>query len=184
LKDQGFFVSTNRVRTLLRTLTLFGVTAIAASICTPTAARAATPPTAAATSHVTVRSPQAQAAYAARMRSYRIVGAARAQQGKPYRFGAGGPSAFDCSGLTGYAYRHEGITLPRTADQQYRAARHIAASAARPGDLVFWVSGGHAYHAAVYAGAGQVWHAPKPGRRVQLETIWSWSEVRFGRIGA
>jgi cell wall-associated NlpC family hydrolase len=183
LKDQGFFVSTNRVRTLLRRLTLIGVTAIAASTFTPTAAQAATPPTAAAAVHVTIRSPLAQAAYAARMRSYRIVGAARAQQGKPYRFGASGPSAFDCSGLTTYVYRHEGITLPRTADQQYRAARHITASAARPGDLVFWVSGGHAYHAAVYAGGGQVWHAPKPGRRVQLEKIWSWSQVRFGRIG-
>jgi cell wall-associated NlpC family hydrolase len=174
-------VSSTRFLTALRRLALTGLATIAVSTLTPAAAHAATPPT---TASVTVRSPQAQAAYAARMRSYRIVGAARAQQGKPYRFGASGPNAFDCSGLTGYAYRHEGIVLPRTADQQYRAARHISATAARPGDLVFWVSGGHAFHAAVYAGAGQVWHAPRPGRHVQLESIWSWSEVRFGRIGA
>jgi cell wall-associated NlpC family hydrolase len=187
VKDQGISVSTIRVKTLLRRLTLVGVAAVAASLM-PSAAEAATPPPAASApvataTHVTVRSLPAQAAYAARMRSYRIVGAARAQQGKPYRFGAGGPNAFDCSGLTGYAYRHEGIVLPRTADQQYRAARPVPAAAARPGDLVFWVQGGHAYHTAVYAGAGHVWHAPKPGRRVQLEAIWSWSQVHFGRIG-
>jgi len=176
-------VSTNRARTLLRRLTLLGVTVIAASTFTPTAAQAATPPTIAAAAHRTLKSPLAQAAYAARMRSYRIVGVARAQQGKPYRFGATGPSAFDCSGLTRYAYRHLGITLPRTADQQYRAARHVRAAAARPGDLVFWVRGGHAYHAAVYAGGGRVWYAPKPGRRVQLGRIWSWNQVRFGRVG-
>jgi cell wall-associated NlpC family hydrolase len=117
------------------------------------------------------------------MRSYHIVAAARAQHGKPYRFGATGPSAFDCSGLTGYAYRSVRINLPRTADGQFRVARHLAAAHARPGDLVFWVSGGHAYHVAVYAGRGRVWHAPKPGRRVQLTSIWSWGQVRFGRIG-
>jgi cell wall-associated NlpC family hydrolase len=173
-------VSTIRVTTVLRRLALIGLATIAVTTLAPSAAQAADPP---AKASVTVRSAQAQAAYVARMRSYRIVGAARAQQGKPYRFGASGPSAFDCSGLTGYAYRHEGITLPRTADAQYHAARPVPAALARPGDLVFWVSGGHAYHAAVYAGAGRVWHAPKPGRRVQLETIWSWSQVHFGRIG-
>lgn len=129
------------------------------------------------------RSSGAQIAYAARMRSYHIVAAARAQQGKPYRFGARGPGAFDCSGLTGYAYRRVRISLPRTADGQFRATRRIAPRAARPGDLVFWVSGGHAYHVAVYAGAGKVRHAPKPGQRVQLTSIWSWGQVRFGRIG-
>jgi cell wall-associated NlpC family hydrolase len=125
----------------------------------------------------------AQIGYAARMRSYHIVAAARSQRGKPYRFGARGPSAFDCSGLTGYAYRTVRINLPRTADAQFRVARPIAKAAARPGDLVFWVSGGHAYHVAVYAGAGKVWHAPRPGQRVQLTAIWSWGQVRFGRIG-
>jgi cell wall-associated NlpC family hydrolase len=120
---------------------------------------------------------------AARLRGYRIVAAARAQRGKPYRYGARGPSAFDCSGLTGYAYRVAGVRLPRTASQQYRLARPVARSAARAGDLVFWVSGGHAYHVGVYAGGGKVWHAPKAGDRVRLASIWSRSQVRFGRIG-
>lgn len=166
-----------RVKSLLRRLALLGAVTVAASTISPAAAIAAPH------ASVTGRSASAQIAYEARMRSYHIVAAARAQQGKPYRFGANGPSAFDCSGLTGYAYRSVRINLPRTADGQFRAARPVSKSAARPGDLVFWVQGGHAYHVGVYAGAGRVWHAPRPGRRVQLASIWSWSEVRFGRIG-
>ena len=125
----------------------------------------------------------AAAARAALLRGTRIVAAARSQRGKPYRLGAGGPSAFDCSGLTGYAYARARIKLPRTAQAQYRVARPVARSAARAGDLVFWVSGGRAYHVGVYAGQGRVWHAPKPGDRVKLATIWSARQVRFGRIG-
>jgi cell wall-associated NlpC family hydrolase len=126
---------------------------------------------------------RASAIQIARVRGARIVAAAGAQHGKPYRRGAQGPVAFDCSGLSSYAYRAVNIHLPRTADQQYRTARRITKSTARPGDLVFWVSGRHAYHVAVYAGAGRVWHAPKPGDRISLAKIWSPKEVRFGRIG-
>jgi cell wall-associated NlpC family hydrolase len=160
-------------RFLLRRFAVLVAIAIAATTLVPAAASAS----------VAGRSGSAQIAYAARMRSYHIVAAARAQRGKPYRFGADGPAAFDCSGLTGYAYRSVRISLPRTADGQFRVARPIAKSAARPGDLVFWLTGGHAYHVAVYAGAERVWHAPKTGQRVQLTAIWSWSSVRFGRIG-
>ena len=125
----------------------------------------------------------APAARAARMRGYRIVAVARAQQGKPYRFGARGPNAFDCSGLSGYAYRKVHLTLPRTANDQYHATKHVPRPAARPGDLVFWVRGGHAYHVGIYAGNGRVWHAPKPGSRVKLAPIFSPGEVHFGRVG-
>lgn len=124
------------------------------------------------------------AAEAALLRGRRIVAAASAQRGKPYRRGAQGPGAFDCSGLSGYAYRSVHIHLPRTADQQYRAAHPVGRAAARPGDLVFWVHGRHAYHVAIYAGAGRVWHAPKPGDRVRLARIWDSGQVRFGRVGA
>ncbi|MEU4245677.1 C40 family peptidase [Actinoplanes sp. NPDC026619] len=116
------------------------------------------------------------------LRGERVVAAARAQQGRPYRHGAVGPRAFDCSGLTTYAYRSVRVTLPRTANAQFHAAQPISRAAARPGDLVFWVQGGHAYHVGVYAGAGQVWHAPKTGDHVRLARIWSWREVHFGRI--
>ncbi|MBL7258181.1 C40 family peptidase [Paractinoplanes lichenicola] len=129
-------------------------------------------------------SPDAAASAALAARGTTIVAAARAQRGKPYKYGSRGPTAFDCSGLTGFAYAKAHVTLPRTAQAQYRTAKKITAAAARPGDLVFWVSGSHAYHVAVYAGAGQVWHAPKPGDRVKLAKIWNWKQVKFGRIPA
>lgn len=126
--------------------------------------------------------PAEAAAPALKIRGDRVVAAAKAQRGKPYHFGAAGPGSFDCSGYTGYVYRTVHIELPRTAEQQYRASRHISRSAARPGDLVFWVHGSHAYHVGIYAGGGRVWHAPKTGDHVRLAKIWSSGEVRYGRI--
>ena len=149
----------------------------------PAPAVPARPTTAAAAPQAKAARTTAPAARAARMRGYRIVAVARAQQGKPYRFGARGPNAFDCSGLSGFAYRQVHLTLPRTANDQYHATRRISRPAARPGDLVFWVRGGHAYHVGVYAGNGRVWHAPRPGSRVKLAAIFSPGEVHFGRIG-
>ncbi|MGK5682107.1 C40 family peptidase [Actinoplanes sp. URMC 104] len=165
--------------TLRRLLLLVAATAIATTLLvTPSAAQAASAAPAAA-----APAARAAAAGAAAARGVRIVAAASAQRGKPYRYGAAGPGAFDCSGLAGYSYAKVGLRLPRTAQAQYRTARAVPKAAARPGDLVFWVSGGHAYHVGVYAGAGRVWHAPKPGDRVRLAPIWSWSQVRFGRVG-
>jgi cell wall-associated NlpC family hydrolase len=120
-------------------------------------------------------------AHAAAVFGQRVVAAARAQKGKPYRSGARGPRAFDCSGLTGWAARRAGAKLPRTADAQYHRVRKVSRRNARPGDLVFWLSGGHAYHVGVYAGRNRVWHAPRPGQRVRRVKIWT-RDVRFGRI--
>jgi peptidoglycan DL-endopeptidase CwlO len=63
---------------------------------------------------------------------------AEAQIGKPYQFGGTGPDAFDCSGLVMMAYRAAGIDIPRTALQQWQWGPQVAASAASPGDLVFF----------------------------------------------
>ena len=51
----------------------------------------------------------------------------------------------------------------------------------RPGDLVFFFSGSHVYHVAMYAGHGKIWHAPKPGDRVKLVPLWT-THVRYGRV--
>ncbi|WP_250034368.1 C40 family peptidase [Paractinoplanes maris] len=175
---------------LRRLLLLIAATAIATTLlitpsatraeATPSAAQAAATPSAARAGATPKLTPVA----AGIIRGNKIVAVARAQQGKPYKYGARGPGAFDCSGLSGFAYGKVGLTLPRTAQAQYTAARKISQAAARPGDLVFWMSGGRAYHVAVYAGAGRVWHAPKPGDRVKLARIWSASQVRFARIGS
>ena len=91
----------------------------------------------------------------------RAVHVAAAKRGAPYQWGAVGPHRFDCSGLTMWVYARLGKRLPRTAAQQYAATRHIPASARRPGDLVFFKTrSGFVHHVGIYAGAGQLWHAP------------------------
>ena len=100
--------------------------------------------------------------------------------GKPYVWGATGPNSFDCSGLTQWTYRQVGRTLPRTAAQQ--AAATIRVSKPWVGDLVFFKnSSGHVYHVGIYAGYGQIWDAPKPGRVVSKRKIWT-SAVFYGRV--
>ncbi|HCU91816.1 MAG TPA: hypothetical protein DHU96_03400 [Actinobacteria bacterium] len=68
----------------------------------------------------------------------KVIAYARAQIGKPYQFGATGPDAFDCSGLTMMAYRAAGITIPRTSQQQWAFGKQIPPGQVRPGDLVFF----------------------------------------------
>lgn len=103
----------------------------------------------------------------------RIVEAAAAQEGDPYSYGATGPDAFDCSGLTQYAHKQAGIELPRTSSDQRAATPEVAQSEKRPGDLVFFDDGGGVYHVAIYAGDNQVWTAPEEGENVQLKELWT-----------
>ncbi|GAA4933240.1 C40 family peptidase [Streptomyces coeruleoprunus] len=111
----------------------------------------------------------------------KALNVAAAKKGSPYKYGAAGPTRFDCSGLTLYAYKQAGKTLPRTAQQQYNKTRHISGSALLKGDLVFFHSGGRVYHVGIYAGGGKIWHSPKSGSVVKLDRIWSKS-VYFGRV--
>ncbi|MGI8458180.1 MAG: peptidoglycan-binding protein [Propionibacteriaceae bacterium] len=90
---------------------------------------------------------------------------AKKQLGDSYRFGATGPNSWDCSGLTGGAWKAAGVKLPRTSQAQYRAGRAVSKSNLRAGDLVFFYSGRS--HVAIYAGGGKVIHASKPGTPVQ-----------------
>jgi len=115
-------------------------------------------------------------------RDARVLRVARHQLGDRYRYGAIGPNAFDCSGLTAYAYRKAtGKHLPHNSSAQRGHTRRISARAARPGDLVFFHHGGHIYHVAIYAGHHTVIHAPYPGQRVKRERIWT-SAVTYGRV--
>ncbi|MFE6692007.1 C40 family peptidase [Streptomyces sp. NPDC057743] len=106
---------------------------------------------------------------------------AASKEGAPYQWGAQGPDAFDCSGLTLYSYRRAGRALPRTAAQQYRRTEHVSRSARRGGDLVFFHAGSGIYHVGIYAGEDRIWHAPKAGAVVRLERIWS-RTVWYGRV--
>ncbi|MFJ9823724.1 C40 family peptidase [Streptomyces sp. NPDC101160] len=106
---------------------------------------------------------------------------AASKKGSPYRYGASGPTRFDCSGLTLYSYKRAGKTLPRTAQQQYNTTRHISAASRQKGDLVFFHSGGRVYHVGIYAGNNAIWHSPKTGSWVKLDRIWT-SKVSYGRV--
>lgn len=70
----------------------------------------------------------------------RVIAFAEAQVGKPYVFGAAGPTAYDCSGLTMQAWAQAGVALPHSAAEQYTYGRHVAYSDLRPGDLIFLYS--------------------------------------------
>ncbi|MFF3299395.1 NlpC/P60 family protein [Streptomyces sp. NPDC002908] len=94
--------------------------------------------------------------------------------GKPYVWGATGPSSYDCSGLTQAAWRAAGVSLPRTTYTQINAGQRVSRSELAPGDLVFFYSG--VTHVGLYIGGGQMIHAPRPGAPVRIAPI---SEMPF-----
>jgi len=111
----------------------------------------------------------------------RVLREAAKLKGTPYRYGGTTTRGLDCSGYTGLVYKRAGKKLPRTSRQQYSATKHLSRKAARPGDLVFFKSGGGSvYHVGIYAGGNMLWHASRPGRPVAKAKIWS-SNVAFGR---
>jgi hypothetical protein len=113
----------------------------------------------------------------------RVVRVARRHVGERYRYGGTSPrTGFDCSGYTMFSYRHgRTAALPHNAEAQRRARgmRSIRRSHARPGDLVFYMSGGSAYHVAVYAGHGYQYSATDPQQGVRYQPISS-RNVTFG----
>jgi cell wall-associated NlpC family hydrolase len=108
----------------------------------------------------------------------RAVAFALAQRGKPYRWGAAGPDAFDCSGLTWAAWRRAGVTIPRTAAGQL-AALPRATGPLRPGDLLVYPSAGPSRrHVAMVIGPGRMVEARGTGIPVRVRPI------RRGWLGA
>ncbi|MEU6989880.1 C40 family peptidase [Streptomyces sp. NPDC046465] len=109
----------------------------------------------------TAKAPNARAASAVSY-AYQAIGS-------PYVWGATGPHAFDCSGLTQAAYRSAGVSLPRTTYAQIATGKRVSRSELRPGDLVFFYSG--ISHVGLYIGNGQMIHAPNPSAPVRLAPI-------------
>ena len=98
---------------------------------------------------------------------------ALAYAGRPYVYGGSGPRGFDCSGLVRYVYRRKGLWLPRTADAMYhsRKLKRVPRASARRDDLVFWVSGGHAYHVALFIKGRRIVHTGD-ARGVRVTKWW------------
>lgn len=103
----------------------------------------------------------------------RIAATARAQLGRPYRFGGQGPDAFDCSGLVLFSHAAHGLAVPRTTTDQYRAAAPVPEPQLLAGDLLFFRfdSGDKVDHVAIYLGDGRFVHAPQSGRPVELRRL-------------
>lgn len=117
-----------------------------------------------------------------------VMTAARSQIGVPYAWGDETPGkGFDCSGLTQWAMKQAGITLPRTAEEQRKATPSVkgvtwspsdgqaaydaAIAKLQPGDLVFLSSGGYAHHVGIYVGDGNILDAPSTGKTVQVRPL-------------
>jgi cell wall-associated NlpC family hydrolase len=113
----------------------------------------------------------------------RAVAYALDHLGAPYVWGAAGPSAFDCSGLTMAAYAAAGVGIPRVSRAQWGAGRHVDLASLIPGDLVFYADNtadpSTIHHVGMYIGRGLMVHAPHTGAVVRVASIW-----RSGYIGA
>ena len=94
---------------------------------------------------------------------------AYAQLGKPYVYGASGPNAYDCSGLTMRAWGAAGVSLPHNAAAQQSDTRYVSYGELQPGDLVFF--GSPAGHVGIYIGGGRMIAAPHTGDVVKIQSI-------------
>lgn len=105
---------------------------------------------------------------------------AQAQAGKPYVFGAAGPDAFDCSGLTMAAWATAGVSLPHASSVQYSVTSRVDSGSLIPGDLVFFYNDLH--HVGMYLGGGMFVHAANPTDGVVIEPLFSsyWQSVYMG----
>jgi peptidoglycan endopeptidase LytE len=103
---------------------------------------------------------------------YAIAGTALSFRGVPYRNGGSDPSGFDCSGLVWYVFAQNGLRVPRTVDEQYRAGTPIDRSSVGPGDLVFFnTKGAGATHVGISIGGDEFVHAPNTTGEVRVERL-------------
>jgi len=101
----------------------------------------------------------------------KVVAFVYAQLGKPYVFGASGPDAYDCSGLTSAAWASVGISIPRTSEEQWAGLPHVPTSDMQPGDILVFNGAGHV---GIYVGGGMMIDAPHTGLDVEKVALSGW----------
>ncbi|MCL3837226.1 C40 family peptidase [Aeromicrobium duanguangcaii] len=119
---------------------------------------------------------------AAAARGKKIVRQASKYKGTPYVWGGTSPRGFDCSGYVQYVVKKSiKKKLPRVAGAQMKKGKSVSKGSKKKGDLIGFYSGSGYYHIAIYAGDGKVWHAPRPGKSVKKEKLWT-SKYKVRRL--
>ena len=101
----------------------------------------------------------------------KLVSQAHKYLGTRYVYGGSSPRGFDCSGLVQYCLKNLGVSVGRSSSSQYSSGVAVSRSNLQPGDLVFFSKGGGISHVAIYAGNGQVIHAPRAGKTVCYQSL-------------
>lgn len=117
----------------------------------------------------------------------KVMDEALKYQGNPYSWGGSTPqTGFDCSGLTQWTYKQVGISLPRTAQEQFYASKKVAVSEAKAGDLVFFTgtyAGKYITHVGIYLGNGRMYNSNDSGIKYDnLSGYWKKHLVGYGRV--
>jgi cell wall-associated NlpC family hydrolase len=132
-------------------------------------------PTAAAPATVSSSVPLPAPAAGSRLAA--LLTAAKSRIGLPYVYGAAGPSAFDCSGFTQWAFQQIAISLPRSAAEQWVAGPHLSYAAAQPGDVLAWAGDptapGYVTHVALYLGDGMMISAAHTGTTIAITPVYT-----------
>lgn len=174
--------TTNRFRKFL-IVPLIVVALTAGLLTASVVSRTTTPPAEAAVAPASSGVVKALTAKALKIRTRagKATRVAMAQRGDRYRYGAAGPNAFDCSGLTSYSWKRAGKAIPRTSTAQRRWTRTVSWKGKKPGDLLFY-SG----HVAMYVGwsHGRNWmvHASNRGKPVQVVPLRTKGLIKIGRV--
>ncbi len=175
----------DRKRRTLRAAVTTTVTGLALTVPLGSTAFAALNPTALKSLHLDTAMLEKVQAYdkyrtreaSQRKRARKALRFARQQIGKPYRWGAAGPSGYDCSGLMMAAWRRAGVKIPRVTYAQYRQVdRKVGVGSLKPGDLIFFHGRSHV---GMYVGHGRFLHAPNSGSRVRIDKFGAARKKQF-----
>lgn len=128
---------------------------------------------------VTPQAPNLDLGNAQQVRAKKALRAAESKIGAPYVYGAAGPNAFDCSGLTSWAFKQAGKTIPRDSYGQMGGGTQVSGLAnAQPGDILVFNGGGHV---GIYAGNGMFVHSSTEGVPVKRDKVKAWNLVSIRR---
>ncbi|CEN88269.1 C40 family peptidase [Paraclostridium sordellii] len=106
-----------------------------------------------------------------------VISLAKQQLGKPYVWGAEGPSSFDCSGFTQYVFKNAaGKNLPRVSKEQSKFGQSVNKSNLQKGDLIFFDTDkdGVVNHVGIYMGNNEFIHASSGGKKVIISQLNSY----------